>query len=70
MKKNDISKLKNRSEAELRKEAVEAKEKLWEIRREIAGGKIKNVKARNALRKDVARLLTIANEKALQTKAK
>ena len=67
MKKGDITKLKNRSAEELRKEVAEAKEKLWELRREIAGGKVKNVKTRGALRRDVARMLTIINQQALPT---
>ncbi len=70
MKKNDISKLHNRSVAELQKEAIETKEKLWALRREIAGGKVKNVKARNAMRRDVARMLTVASMKGLNNKAK
>lgn len=65
MKRTDIAKLKNRSVEELRKEAVELQDKLWEIRREIAGGKVKNVKARSGLRRDIARLLTVAQAKAL-----
>lgn len=66
MKKNDIAKLKNRSAEELRKDAVEMREKLWELRREIAGGKVKNVRSRRALRRDLARVLTVANQKSLQ----
>jgi ribosomal protein L29 len=62
MKKADLAKLKNRSAEELRKEVAESKEKLWELRREIAGGKIKNVKARSVLRRDIARMMTALSQ--------
>ncbi len=64
MKKQDITKLNNRSAAELQKEAGEMREKIWQVRREVAGGKIKNVKARLTLRRDLARILTAANSKS------
>lgn len=62
MKKKEIVKLKTRSLVELEKDALELREKLWEIRREIAGGKIKNVKQRRTMKKDLARILTVSQE--------
>lgn len=70
MKKADLAKLKNRSAEELRKEVAEVKEKLWELRREIASGKVKNTKARTALRRDIARMLTLARQQDLKTNKK
>ncbi len=70
MKKNEVAKLNNRSADELRKEATEMKEKLWEVRREISGGKIKNVKAKKAMRRDLARVLTLARAKDLKAQPK
>jgi ribosomal protein L29 len=66
MKKQDVAKLNNRSAEELLKDADVLREKIWEMRREIAGGKIKNVKAKRALRKDLARTLTVVSIKGLQ----
>lgn len=66
MKKQDVAKLNNRSKEELLKDAAVLREKIWEMRREIAGGKVKNVKAKRALRKDLARTLTVAGSKDLQ----
>ncbi len=70
MKKNDIAKLKSRSAVELRKDAAEAREKIWNLRREIAGGKIKNVRLKRTMRRDVARLLTLAHLQETATAAK
>lgn len=66
MKKQDVAKLNNRSAEELLKDAAVLREKIWEMRREIAGGKVKNVKAKRALRKDLARTLTAVSLKGLQ----
>ena len=66
MKKTDLAKFNNRSAEELHKEVVELKEKIWELRREIAGGKVKNVHAKSIMRRDVARLLTLATAKTSQ----
>lgn len=66
MKKQDVAKLNNRSAEELLKDAAVLREKIWEMRREIAGGKIKNVKAKRSLRKDLARTLTVVSLKGLQ----
>ena len=60
MKKNDIKKLVNKTAAELLKDVAEAKEKLWELSRDIASGKQKNPHSRIALRRDIARMLTFA----------
>ncbi len=63
MKKQEVAKLKNKSAAELTKDVAEAKEKLWQLRREIEGGKVKNVHAKAELRRDIARMITVAEEK-------
>jgi ribosomal protein L29 len=72
MKKNDFQKLKNRSQAELVKDLVEAREKLWNLSRAIADGKEKNNRSAKALRRDIARMLTLVhNSQATEiTKAK
>lgn len=63
MKKSEIKKLANKSAEELAKDAAEAKEKLWQLSRDIASGKIKNAHARSALRRDIARMLTVMHNK-------
>jgi ribosomal protein L29 len=65
MKRNEVTKLKNQTVDELHKEVVILREKLWGLRREIAGGKVKNVKTRQTLRRDIARHLTVAHAKGL-----
>lgn len=70
MKKKDIAKLKSRTPEELTKDAAELREKLWEMRREIAGGKVKNVKQRRDMKKDLARTLTALNAHTLKKDVK
>ncbi len=63
MKKNDVKKLPNKTVAELAKDVAEAKEKLWQLSRDIASGKVKNAHAKSALRRDIARMLTVMQNK-------
>jgi ribosomal protein L29 len=63
MKRNDIKKLVNKTPAELVKDIAESKEKLWELRREIAAGKVKNAHSKSVLRRDIARMFTVMQNK-------
>ena len=63
MKKQDVKKLVNKSAAELAKDVSEAKEKLWELVRDIASGKVKNARSKGVLRRDIARMLTVMHTK-------
>lgn len=63
MKRTDLKKLNTRSAEELTKDIFEAKEKLWQLRREIASGKVKNNQSRTALRRDIARMFTAISAK-------
>lgn len=64
MKKKEVEKLKTRTVADLSKELLEQREKLWVIERDTREGKIKNVHAGRALRRDIARIMTfIASQK-------
>lgn len=69
MKKDEIKKLHAKSSAELLKDAVEAKEKLWQTRRDIVSGKVKNSHLLGELRRDIARMLSIVQNKSLAEKA-
>lgn len=60
MKRTDVKKLANMSAAELLKNVAESKEKLWEMKRDVASGKVKNAHAITVLRRDIARMLFAA----------
>ncbi len=68
MKKNDFAKLKNQTAAELSKMLAESREKLVKLTRDIAANKIKNVRSAGALRKDIARIMTLLRTKATSDK--
>ncbi len=55
--------LKDKNEKELRLILEEKKKKIEEARFKVAGGGIKNVKEIKENKKDVARILTILNQK-------
>lgn len=58
MKSNDVKKIMSKSAAELTKDLSEAREKLWETKRDIASGKLKNAHAAAEQRRTIARMLT------------
>jgi large subunit ribosomal protein L29 len=49
---------------ELNQLLSESQKKLRELRFNLAGGKVKNVRTIRVLKKDIARILTILNEKS------
>jgi len=61
MKKNDIKDLKMKLPAELQRMLGDTREKLRSLRFDLAAGKIKNVSEIHAVRKLIARILTILN---------
>jgi ribosomal protein L29 len=63
MKKTDIQKLATKSVAELQKEIIEAREKLWQQKRDVVSGKVKNPHSVTYLRRDIARMLTVVQNK-------
>jgi ribosomal protein L29 len=69
MKKNEVKKLVTKSMTELVKDIAEAKEKLWETHRDVKSGKVKNSHLIGELRKDIARMLTIVQNKQIAEKA-
>lgn len=63
MKKTDFQKLKTQTQAELKAGVVNAREKLWQVSRQVLGGKTKNVREIRAARVEIAQLLTLLNAK-------
>ncbi|MBI4086309.1 MAG: 50S ribosomal protein L29 [Candidatus Liptonbacteria bacterium] len=63
MKKREIQELKNKPVAELQKLATEARERLRVLKFDLAAGKVKNVKDLRIVRKNIARFLTLQNQK-------
>ncbi len=62
----DIKDLKNKSVKELYKELEEAKKNLLKLKFEIAQSKVKNYQEVASSRKNIARILTIIQEKQWQ----
>jgi len=55
--------LRLKSDEELNQLLSESQKKLRELRFNLASGKVKNVRIIHILKKDIARILTILNEK-------
>ena len=62
-----INEFKQKSEKELKKLLLDSRERLRQLRFNLASGKVKNVREIRKLKKDIARMLTILNKK-LKTK--
>jgi len=60
------SELRQKSEGELQKLLFEMREKLRQLRFELSQGKLKNVRLIRETKKDIARILTVINEKRLE----
>ncbi len=58
-----LSEIKQKPENELRKMLKENRERLQQLRFDLASGKIKNVKKIRQIKKDIARILTLMNNK-------
>jgi len=58
-----IRELKLKTEKELRENLVHLREKLRELRFNLAGGKVKNIREVHQTKKDIARTLTLLDEK-------
>jgi large subunit ribosomal protein L29 len=57
-----ISELKTKSKEELYKLLLDSSKKLQELKFNLAAGKVKNVRSVRALKKEIARILTLLNE--------
>jgi ribosomal protein L29 len=63
MKKNDFKQLKNLNIEELKKMVSEKESKLRELRFNLNVGKIKNFSDIKKIKKEIAQILTLINEK-------
>lgn len=59
MKKREFEQLKIKPAEERRQKLSELKDKLWSLRADLVAGKVKNVREIRAIRKDIARILTL-----------
>jgi len=59
-----IKELRQKSKDDLNKILQDNKEKMRQIRFDLSSGKVKNVREINKIKKDIARILTILNEKS------
>ncbi len=65
MKKNNFQDLKNKPIAELRKELDEYRNKLTNLKFDLSMGKVKNIREIQFVKKSIARVLTILNDKVI-----
>lgn len=57
-----VSQLRKKSKKEMNRLLLEKRERLRELRFDLASGRIKNVREIRQLRKDIARILTLLKE--------
>jgi len=58
-----VKELRNKSEKDLKKILLTEREKLRNLKFDLASGKVKNVKQSREIKKEIARILTILNQK-------
>jgi large subunit ribosomal protein L29 len=59
-----VKELRQKSKDDLNKILQDDREKMRQIRFDLSSGKVKNVREINKIKKDIARILTILNEKS------
>ncbi len=67
-KKDTMAEFKGKSRAELEKSVVEMRAKMWQYRIDLASGKTKNIKEIKAVKKAIARTLTVVSGLAIAGK--
>lgn len=63
MKKTETKNLRDKTKEELLSEIAVTAEKLWKIRKDVAIGKAKNVREIRTVKRQIATIKTILNEK-------
>jgi len=58
-----IKELKLKTDKELRENVVHLRDKLRELRFNLAGGKVKNIREVHQTKKDIARILTLIDQR-------
>ena len=61
MKTKELQQLSKKPVAELRKKVQESRNKLWQLRIDLAAGKVKNIKQIRSLKQDISQMLTFIN---------
>ncbi|MBU2564271.1 50S ribosomal protein L29 [Patescibacteria group bacterium] len=56
-----IRELRQKSDSELKRTLIDLRDKLRELRFNLAGGKVKNIKEVHQVKKDIAKILTLLN---------
>lgn len=62
MKRDQLKKLKEKPSEELKKELQLSKDNLWQLKLDLASGKVKNVREIRSLKKVIAVINTILNK--------
>ena len=57
-----IKEIRQKSDKELKETLINLKDKLRELRFNLAGGKVKNIKEIHQTKKDIARILTLLKQ--------
>ncbi len=60
-----VRELREKSQAELQKLLEDSRERLRQLRFDLAAGKVKNVREIRMIKKEIARILTILKEKII-----
>ncbi len=63
MKKNELEQLKIKPVAELKQNLAENRDRLWNLKTDLAAGKVKNVREIQKVKKTIARILTFIHGK-------
>lgn len=66
MKKTDLKNLKEKTEQELKSQVTDLRKEINKLTLEMSLRKIKNVSAKRQKQKDIARILTLLNERKTQ----
>jgi len=58
-----IKEIRQKSENDLQRDLIEIREKLRQLKFDLSAGKVKNVREIRNIRKDIAKILTVLNNK-------
>ena len=61
MKKKELQQLSKKPVAELQKKVQESRNKLWQLRVDLAAGKVNNIKEIRSLKQNISQMLTFIN---------
>jgi len=61
MKRREFEQLKNKPENELLIQLNSLKDNLWDLKKDLVAGKVKNVRQIRVIKKDIARIMTLLN---------